>query len=78
MEKVLISEFKARCIELIKRVKSTRSPLIVTLRGQPIAKVIPFEEGAEAGVKLGSRIGHAIIREDIVRTDSVDDWEMDR
>jgi len=78
MEKVLISKFKARCIELIKRVKATRSPLVVTLRGQPIAKVIPFEGGAETGVKLGSRIGNAIIREDIVRSDSVDDWEMNR
>ena len=78
MERVLISKFKARCIELIKRVKTTRSPLVVTLRGQPIAKVIPFEEGAETGVKLGSRIGNAIITEDIVCSDSVDDWEMNR
>ena len=44
MERVLISEFKARCIELIKRVQATRQPLIVTLRGQPVAKVVPFEE----------------------------------
>ena len=40
-----------------KGVRATRQPLIVTLRDQPIAKVVPFEEGGETGVKLGSRIG---------------------
>ena len=51
MERVLISEFKARCIQLIKRVQATRQPLIVTLRGHPMAKVIPFEQEGETGVK---------------------------
>ena len=78
MEKVLISEFKARCIELIKRVQATRLPLIVTLRGQPIAKIVPFEEGGEAGVRLGSRIGGAVINVDIVHADTSGDWEINR
>jgi prevent-host-death family protein len=78
MERILISEFKARCIELLKRVQATRQPLIVTLRGQPLAKVVPFEEGAEAGVKLGSRIGNAIFKGDIVHFDFSDEWEVNR
>jgi prevent-host-death family protein len=78
MQRVLISEFKARCIELIKRVRATRQPLIVTLRGQPVAKVVPFEEGGETGVKLGTRIGHAIFKDDIVHFDFSDEWEMNR
>jgi prevent-host-death family protein len=76
MERVLISEFKARCIELIKRVQTTRQPLIVTLRGQPVAKVVPFDKGGETGVKLGTRIGNAIFKDDIVHFDSSDEWEM--
>jgi prevent-host-death family protein len=76
MEKVLISEFKAKCIELIKRVQATHLPLIVTLRGQPIAKIVPFEDGLEPGVRLGSRIGNAVLRGDIVQADSSDDWDM--
>ena len=75
-QKVLISEFKARCIELIKRVQAIRMPLVVTLRGQPIAKVVPFEEGTEPGVKLGSRIGNAVIKGDIVHADTSEDWEF--
>ena len=78
MERVLISEFKARCIELIKRVQATRQPLIVTLRGQPVAKVVPFDERGETGVKLGSRIGNAIFRGDIVHFGFGDEWEMNR
>jgi prevent-host-death family protein len=76
MDRVLISEFKARCIQLIKRVQTTRRPLIVTLRGRPIAKVVPFEEPGEAGVKLGSRIGQAVFKGDIVQFDFSAEWEM--
>jgi prevent-host-death family protein len=78
MERVLISEFKARCIQLIKRVQATRQPLIVTLRGHPMAKVIPFEQEGETGVKLGTRIGNAIFKDDIVHAGFSDDWEMNR
>jgi prevent-host-death family protein len=60
MKRILISEFKAKCIELLKRVQATRQPLVVTLRGKPVAKVVPFEEAGEIGVKLGSRIGHVV------------------
>jgi prevent-host-death family protein len=76
MERVLISDFKARCIELIKRVQTTRQPLVVTLRGRPIAKVVPFEEQGETGVKLGSRIGKAVFKGDIVQFDFGAEWEM--
>ena len=78
MERVLISKFKARCIELIKRVQTTRQPLIVTLRGRPVAKVVPFEEPGETAVKLGSRTGRAVFKGDIVQFDLSADWEMNR
>jgi prevent-host-death family protein len=78
MERILISEFKVRCIELIKRVQVTRQPLIVTLRGKPLAKVVPFDEPGETGVKLGSRIGNAIFKGDIVQFDFSDEWEIKR
>jgi prevent-host-death family protein len=75
MERVLISDFKTRCIELIKRVQATRQPLIVTLRGLPVAKVVPFEEPGETGVKLGSRIGQAVFKGDVVKFDFGPEWE---
>jgi prevent-host-death family protein len=78
MKRILISEFKAKCIELLKRVQATRQPLVVTLRGKPVAKIVPFEESGESGVKLGSRIGHAVFKGDVVRFDFSDEWEMNR
>ena len=78
MKRILISEFKAKCIELLKRVQATRQPLVVTLRGKPVAKVVPFEDAGETGVKLGSRIGHAVFKGDIVRFDFSDEWEVNR
>ncbi len=78
MKRILISEFKAKCIELLKCVQATRQPLVVTLRGKPVAKVVPFEETGESGVKLGSRIGHAVFKGDVVRFDFSDEWEMNR
>jgi prevent-host-death family protein len=73
--RVMIPDFKARCIELIKRVQTTRQPLLVTLRGRPIAKVIPFEGPEETGVKLGSRIGKAVFKGDMVQFDFSAEWE---
>ena len=36
---VAISEFKAKCIQLIKTVAESDEELLVTLRGKPMAKV---------------------------------------
>ena len=39
MTQVAISEFKARCIELLKSTAETGEDLIITLRGTPLARV---------------------------------------
>lgn len=41
MERVSISKFKATCLELLKRVKRTGQPILVTRRGEPIAQILP-------------------------------------
>ena len=38
------AEFKARCLELMDRVRETGMEYIVTKHGEPVAKVVPFEE----------------------------------
>ena len=40
LETVSISEFKAKCLALLDRVKRTGHPLLVTRRGEPIAEVV--------------------------------------
>jgi prevent-host-death family protein len=75
---MLISEFKARCIAELKRVHQTGQPLIVTLRGKPIARVEPVRALNEPAVKLGCRRGQARIQRDLVSFDFSDEWEMNR
>ena len=38
------SEFKARCLALLDEVAETKETLVVTKRGQPVARVLPVEE----------------------------------
>lgn len=75
---MLISEFKARCIGELKRVYRTGRPLIVTLRGKPIARVEPVRSAEEPSVRLGAGRGHARIKRDLVRIDLSRDWDMNR
>ena len=43
MKDILISDFKARCIKLLKDVKNNKSPIKATLRGATLAIVYPVE-----------------------------------
>ena len=76
METVKISEFKAKCIDALKRVRDSGEPLVVTLRNQPIATVTPFQETTPTR-RLGALRGRMQIHADIVHTDGEDDWEME-
>lgn len=72
---MLISEFKAKCISVLKEVQQSGEPVVVTLRGRPIARVVPFTDGAH-GKHLGALKGSMQIRRDLVRSDTTGDWEM--
>ena len=41
MEEVAISEFKAKCLALLERVRQTKKPLRITRFGKPVAEVVP-------------------------------------
>lgn len=41
---VAVSKFKAECLSLLQEVAATGEELVVTKRGAPIARVLPFEE----------------------------------
>ncbi len=38
-------EFKAKCLRVMDEVKETGRPLVVTKRGEPVIKVVPFGNG---------------------------------
>jgi len=43
-ERIPASEFKARCLDLLNRVRDERRSIVVTKHGKPVARVVPFED----------------------------------
>ncbi len=74
MKTVLISEFKAKCIQMLKEVQKNGQPLTVTLRGEPIVRVEPILKEPRR-VRLGALKGSIEIRGDIIHSDFEKDWE---
>lgn len=72
---MLVSEFKAKCIAVLKEVQRTREPLVITLRGKPLATVQPAEIRGP-GKRLGGLKGQMTFPHDLVKIDTTADWEM--
>ena len=77
-KEMLISNFKAHCIAELKKVHKTGQPLIVTLRGEPIARVEAVRAAGKPVVRLGSKRGKASIKRDLLEFDFSKEWEMNR
>jgi prevent-host-death family protein len=75
MKTMPVSGFKAKCIAVLKEVQRTREPLVITLRGKPLATVRPVEPPGQAK-RLGGLKGRMTIRRDLVKVDTAADWEM--
>jgi prevent-host-death family protein len=43
MKTVAISEFKAKCLDLITKMDKTKKPMVITKNGKPVAKLVPFK-----------------------------------
>jgi prevent-host-death family protein len=72
-ESVTTSELKARCSEIIGRVERMRTPVILTKRGRPVARIVPMEDGERADL-FGFAKGSISILGDIVEPVDVS-WE---
>lgn len=47
MKKIAAGKFKAQCLRIMDEVRSTREPVLITKRGQPLAKLVPAEKAAD-------------------------------
>ncbi len=72
MKTVLVSEFKAKCIQMLKDVQKSGKPLLVTLRGRPLARVEPVAKSKKR--VLGALKGRMSIKGDIIKSDFDKDW----
>jgi prevent-host-death family protein len=66
METIAVSKFKATCLAVLKRVKKTGRPILVTRFGKPIAEVVPPRPPATDAGWLGCMKGRARITGDVV------------
>jgi antitoxin (DNA-binding transcriptional repressor) of toxin-antitoxin stability system len=76
MKTLGISDFKAKCIDELKKVQKTGEPLTVTLRRQPIATINPYCEDEPSRRVLGKLKGRIVIHGDIVHGDFEEEWDM--
>ncbi len=77
MERMAISEFKAKCLAVLERVRKTGRPVLVTRFGKPVAQIAPPEPPARDGTWLGSMSDQTRILGDIVSPISSDaDWDV--
>ena len=75
MKTIAISEFKAKCIGLLRQAQDSGEPLLVTRRGQPMARIEPLAR-IDSGSRLGLLRGRLKFEGDLVEESSAEDWEM--
>ncbi len=76
METIAISRFKATCLAVMEQVKRTRTPVVVTRRGEPVVEVVPPPPEPKTKSWLGAWVGKGRITGDIVAPASEErDWE---
>ena len=75
-EVVTISKFKATCLALLKRVKETREPLLVTKKGEPIALVTPPPPPYSEKNIFGCMRESITVHGDIISPLPKEDWEV--
>ena len=66
MEEVSISEFKAKCLAILERVRKTRKPVRITRFGKPVAEVVAPSPVKDVAEWIGSMTGQMEILGDIV------------
>ncbi len=72
-----ISKFKATCLSVLKRVRQTRKPILVTRRGEPVAQVVPPPPRPRRKHWLGILADEGRITGDIISPASDEsDWEV--
>jgi prevent-host-death family protein len=63
MRKMPAGEFKTRCLRVMEEVKTYRTSVVITKKGQPVAKLVPVDD--EAPDVFGCMAGTAEIAGDV-------------
>jgi prevent-host-death family protein len=74
-ETIVISEFKAKCLGILRRVHKTGRPVVVTRRGERIAEIHPPSPAQSEPDWLGSFAERGRITGDLIEPIAADDGE---
>jgi len=67
------SRFKPRALEYFRQVETTRKDLVITDRGKPVLKIVPYSEDSQA--VLRELRGTVLKYENPTEPVGLDDWE---
>ena len=73
METVSKSRFKAKALDYFRQVEKTGKELVVTDRGKPVLKIVPYR--GEAREVLRALRGSVLEYDDPTAPVAVEDWE---
>jgi prevent-host-death family protein len=77
VQEIAISEFKAKCLALLERVRATKQPIRVTRFGKPVAEIVPPTSVQDRASWIGSMKNSLQITGDIVSPANDDnEWEV--
>ncbi len=74
MKTIMISDFKARCISILKEAQRKHEPVLITRRGHPLARIEPVYDNPPPR-KFGVLKHRMRIKGDIVHADFDSEWE---
>lgn len=74
---IAISEFKAKCIQVMKQASASDEEWVVTLRGKPLARVVGIKTSKPPRVLGGQReaLDSQISDSYLIGSDFDSDWE---
>lgn len=72
-ERVSKAEFKARALEYLRKVQKTGRPIVITDRGKPVLRVVPYRPDAAEILRILR--GSVVEFRDPTEPVAVDDWE---
>jgi prevent-host-death family protein len=76
-ETVTISKFKATCLGLLKQVKNKGEPILVTLKGEPVAMVMPPPPAEKTSAWMGAyRSTGEIVGDIVAPATNESEWEV--
>ena len=74
MKTMAISEFKTHALKIINQLSKNHETIIVTKRGKPLAKLLPYEDAQS--IKPGQLAETLIFEDDIITPLGEDMWEV--